>query len=152
MSIIKSYNIFNEELRSTTYKSASDKLKKMGHVKRSKDISDYSNIVRDREKAEKIKDTYQDLSRFPSFRLSLVEGVNDSNSLIGNFFIKVWLNQDWFSNTIEDWQKEKIKNGTPSWDIYAPFSVGILPVDDDMATTMRTDEYFDYCRGDDGVY
>lgn len=146
MSIIKSYNIFNEELRSSTYKSASDKLKKMGHVKRSKDLAEYSDIIRDTEIEENIKKQYEDMSRFPSFKLKLVESINDEHPIIGDFFIKMWLSTDWFSDTIAEWQNEKIKNGTPNWDMSAPFSVGITPVDEDLRTTMRTDPYFDDCR------
>lgn len=151
MSIIKRYNIFNEELRSNTYSRASVALKKMGHIKRSKELEDYSNIVRNREAEETIRKNYEDMSRFPSFRLKLVEDVHDEHPIIGDFYIKMWLSSDWFSNTIDTWQIEKVKDGTPKWDISAPFSVGIIPVDEDLRTTMRTDEYFDECRST-GIY
>jgi hypothetical protein len=151
MSIIKSYNIFNEELRSSTYKLASDKLKKMGHVKRSKELEDYSKVVKGKEKEELVKLTYKDFSRFPSFKLSLVESINDEHPMIGNFFIKMCLSEDWLSDTISDWQGEKIKSGTPQWDLSAPFSVGIVPADDETKRAME-DEYFNDCRSDNGVY
>ena len=55
---MKYLKIYNEELKSSTYKSAADKLKQMGHIKRPEEIMNWHEVTRKRE--DEVKKSIED--------------------------------------------------------------------------------------------
>ena len=54
---------YNEELKSDTYKSAADKLAKMGHVKRPEDLMKWHAVAKEREKEEAKRKALEEASK-----------------------------------------------------------------------------------------
>ena len=58
---------YNEELKSDTYKSAADKLAKMGHVKRPEELMKFHVVVKEREKDEAKRKAIEEFSSFSKY-------------------------------------------------------------------------------------
>jgi hypothetical protein len=72
MKRLVTYNLF-EELKSSTYLSAATKLGNLGHSRRSKVLTDYYTLKKAEEERLKVKEVYDDLSKWGHFELEVCE-------------------------------------------------------------------------------
>jgi hypothetical protein len=102
---------FNEELKSSTYKSAATKLKNIGHVRRSTNIQDWAAKVESDEKLAKKKELIEKLSPYGTFQLDIYSSIYNFQTrqrkidkvMEGeDFYIGIHLNTDYFSDLIFD--------------------------------------------------
>ena len=62
---------YNEELKSDTYKSAADKLTKMGHVKRPEELMKWHAIAKEKEKEEVKRKAIEEASKLGTYKMTL---------------------------------------------------------------------------------
>lgn len=140
MKRLVTYNLF-EELKSSTYQSAATKLGQLGHSRRSSNLMDYSKLKKKEEEKLKVKEVYDDLSKWGEFELEVcttkwnkdIKSIEFSDSiLVGNFFITVRI-EDWISDMISDWYWSGGKEG-----LIIPFEFGIMPSDSETLEKMQS--------------
>ncbi len=134
---------FNEELNKYTYKSASTKLKALGHVRRSKNIDDF--IIK-KEEQEKIdthekgisswKKNINNYSKYGKFRFNITKKSKDGqhilNILTDEFYVKINFEPSMFLDNLHEY-----KDNDGSFDIESnidtnlSFSLCIIPVNEE---------------------
>lgn len=87
--------ITNEELSPAIFRSAADKLKNLGHVKRPEQLIDWANIVADREKDATKKSRLDQAKKLGKFQLRFVSGQEIKFS---NCYIQLYFNSDYYSS------------------------------------------------------
>ena len=126
---------FNEELKPHIYRNAAGELKKIGHTRRSNELEKWADKVQlDLDNLE-YKETYDRLSKYPSFELELRNDkwdrdsksykFADDASIKGNFYLDASFEEDMFTDQYRDWL------GDPQYGISLFFSIGIFPADDE---------------------
>jgi hypothetical protein len=113
---------FNEELRVSTYKSAADKLTKMGHKRRGAQMLDYATQREKEEERKRLQETIHEMSRFEPFNL-IIKG---NGERIGNFYIMPSPEIDWFKDTLNDWLWDGM-----NYSLSIPFEFGIMMADEE---------------------
>lgn len=123
--------ILEEELKSSTYLSASRKLKKMGHLGRSTDLHNYAVEIENKESLANWKKNTQDYSKWGKVSLTIQneEGI----FLQGDFYLALIFDE--FANT-EEIESQKEKNDS-DFDFALYFSVGIIPVDEETLNKFK---------------
>ena len=119
---------FNEELKVSTYKSAADKLTKMGHKRRGAQMLDYATQREKEEERKRLQEIINEMSRFEPFNL-IVKG-NDER--IGKFYIMPSAEIDWFKDTLNDWLWDGM-----NYNLSIPFEFGIMAADDETEETFK---------------
>ena len=117
---------YNEELKPSTYMSASRKLAKLGHTDRAERLKDYSYEVESREELIRWRDHLQDYSQFGTFNISITNG---SKKLKGDFALFIQFDQDAFEDSFE---YEKEQNPNHIKDVSFVFFIGIIPTSEDL--------------------
>ena len=123
---------YNEELKSTTYKSAADKLKKIGHPKRADKLNNWGDLVQIGETQALTKKRIKDASKLGTYKMRLVTQKYDSSTststtttiLEGNFYIWFYIDDYNFSQNYNDW-----KIGEQG--LFLQLMFGIIPADDE---------------------
>lgn len=126
---------FNEELKPHIYRKAAGELKKIGHTRRSDELEKWADKVQlDLDNLE-YKETYDRLSKYPSFELELRNDKWDRDSksykfaddalIKGNFYLDVSFEEDMFNDQYRDWL------GDNQYGFSMFFSIGIFPADDE---------------------
>lgn len=121
MKYLKSYII--EELKPEVFKSAADKLSKLGHIKRPKELMDWHDKVVERERDLAIKNEVKKASELGTYSVRLVV---DSTICIGDFYIYLYLNEEDFHLRYKNWKNFNIDS------IYIPIEVIGYPVSDKL--------------------
>ena len=148
MKYLKKFN----ELKSSTYKSAADKLKGLGHSRRSSIMSDYVATAEEKERFRKIKETRDNYAHTGVFKASVVfekvEGRGENRVLsyvsplkekgiegemTGNFHLAFCFDEDIFSDRIWDY----IEGENSAW---LNFTLGITPADEETASWFCTED------------
>jgi hypothetical protein len=93
----------NEELKSDTYKSAADKLTKMGHVKRPEELMKFHVVAKEREKDEAKRKAIEEASKLGTYKMTL-KGRGDIK-FTGDFYVYFYWNNDNFDESYEDWKR-----------------------------------------------
>lgn len=116
----------NEYLKSSTYRSAGDKLTKMGHKRRGAELSEYANEIETQEKSQKLLDSQEDSKDFGIFDLTIKKGYGSSQIEIfsGKFYLQMCLETDWFKEQLWDWISEDMQ-----WSIGIAMEFAIIPAD-----------------------
>ena len=129
----------SEELKSSVYKSAADKLSKMGHKKRVFDLEEWSNIKAEREQQEKKSKLISQLESIGTFNMDINNG-----EYIGDFYINLSFDVWQLNDHYNDWMSD----GGSGLFLY--LNIGLLPLDD------KTFEHTDFAnsrgKNDDGTY
>ena len=113
---------YNEELKSDTYKSAADKLTKMGHVKRPEELMKFHVVAKEREKEEAKRKAIEESSKLGTYKIT----INDRNGkFTGDFYIYFYWNDDLFDENYEDWKRF---DATSLW---LQFDFAVLPASDE---------------------
>ena len=75
---------YNEELKADTYKSAADKLAKMGHVKRPEELMKWHVVSKQREKEEAKRKALEEASELGTYKMTID---NRGEKFTGDFYI-----------------------------------------------------------------
>ena len=113
----------NEELKADTYKSAADKLTKMGHVKRPEELMKWHVISKEREKEEGKRKALEEASKLGTYKMTL-KGRNDIK-FTGDFYVYFYWNDDNFDENYEDWKR------FDSSSVWLTFDLAVLPASEE---------------------
>ena len=113
---------YNEELKSDTYKSAADKLTKMGHVKRPEELMKWHVISKEREKEEAKRKAIEESSKLGTYKMTL-SGAH--GKFTGDFYIYFYWNNDNFDESYQDWKS--FDNSS----LWLQFDFAVLPASEE---------------------
>ena len=133
---------FNEELKSSTYKSAATRLKSLGHIRRSGELDQWAIEVQNKEKDARELENFNSFKHDVPFKINLVKSKWNPTSKIrnyeimmsGNFYLKPSFDDDWARDSYTDNTQE---DGTHEYAYNMPFEVGIMPADDESKELFR---------------
>ena len=117
-----------EELKSETYKEVALKLKKMGHERRSKEVSDWASVVQKKE-------TYEKWSKLGTFGMSFYQTKWNSSTRTseykflfeGQFYIGLEVDSDFLWERLSEIQDNSL---------LIVFTFGVLPANKETAQKM----------------
>ena len=92
---------YNEELKSDTYKSAADKLTKMGHVKRPEELMKWHLVAKEKEKEENKRKAIEEASKLGIYKMTLN---GRDGKFTGDFYVYLYWNDDIADENYEDWK------------------------------------------------
>lgn len=118
---------FNEELKSSTYKKAADQLKKLGHIRRSTELENWSKEVEIREENKNVKELISKLSPIGKFEMDILDQKNEI-AFNSEFYVNLYFNSDLFIDMYDDYLRypESRNNG-----ISFSFDICLVPANDD---------------------
>jgi hypothetical protein len=133
---------FNEELKSSTYKSAANKLKGMGHIRRAGELDQWAIEVQNKEKDARELENFKSFKHDVPFKINLVKVKYNSATksrdhdimVTGNFYLKPSFDFSWAQDQYNDNADE---NGNTEYSYYMPFEVAIMPADDEAKELFR---------------
>jgi hypothetical protein len=114
---------YNEELKSDTYKSAADKLAKMGHVKRPEELMKWHIVTKEKEKEEAKTKALEEASKLGTYKMTI--GTRGSTKFTGDFYIHFYWNEYSFADHYEEWKS--FDNDS----IWLSFEFAILPASEE---------------------
>lgn len=126
---------FNEELKSSTYLSASRKLKKMGHVDRADRLKDWGIKREMDESMERWRENVEAFSRFGEFKFKITNP-ETGETLVDNFYLILTFDELLFYESIADGE--------------FPFFVGIIPKNEE--TIKKCEELMPTAEFGNGLY
>ncbi len=133
MKKLSTYNKFNEELKSSTYLSAAQKLQKLGHSRRPEVLRAWAEEVRKRE-ADRI--TKKNLEESEKLGLYQMKIKTSKKSFDANVYVSLSWVSDTFDDSVGDFKNDE------SCALYLQFSFGLIPAD------AETLDNFNECLGD----
>lgn len=133
MKRLSTYNKFNEELKSSTYLSAAQKLQKMGHSRRPEVLKAWAEEVRKRETDRITKKNLEESEKLGLYQIKI-------NTSKKSFDANVYVSLSWVNDTFDD-SVGDFKNDE-SCSLYLQFSFGLIPAD------AETLDNFNECLSD----
>jgi len=138
MKHLKSIN----ELKSSTYASAANKLKGMGHIRRAGELEQWTKEVVNKEKDAKELENFNSFKHDVPFKINLVKVKYNSATksryheimIAGNFYLKPSFDFSWAQDQYNDNVGE---DGTTEYSYYMPFEVGVMAADDEAKELFR---------------
>ncbi len=134
------------ELKSSTYASAANKLKNMGHIRRSGELEKWTKEVQNKEKDDKELANLNNFKHDVPFKINLVKSkwnpttkssINDI-IMTGNFYLKPSFDDYWAHDQYNDnVSSEGPDDGTLEYDYYMPFDVGVMASDEGTKEKFR---------------
>jgi hypothetical protein len=139
MNIIKKYKEFNEELKSSTYHSASSKLTKLGHERRGEEMKKWADLVSTREKEERCRERLMHVRKFDPFEMTIYKcrWNRDTKTTIeeylidGLFYVEPSFPYDWFSDMVYDWRHDG------GYSLWLPLELGMTPANEETSVKMK---------------
>ena len=133
------------ELKSSTYKSAANKLKQMGHIRRSGELEQWTKEVENKEKDARELSNFNSFKHDVPFKINLVKAKWDPASktrkhdimITGNFYLKPSFDDSWAHDQYTDNVQE---DGTVEYVYYMPFEVGVMAADEETKEKFRAIE------------
>jgi hypothetical protein len=130
---------FNEELKTSTYNSAADKLKKLGHEKRSKALTDWAKSQVDKSSMRRWEELK---SKWSGFGKATYKFMKSSKEVMrGDFYLGLTFDDYQHLDSISYMKEERRDK---SFNIN--FAVCLIPVDIDTLNKCKSslpDKYFD---------
>lgn len=132
---------YNERLSPSTYRSASRKLKDIGHERRSKTLEEWSEVMQKRKDEEYRRELEERLSKFPSFKMDIRKDSWNRNTrktefgdsiLTGNFYINFSFEPDMLNDHLYDWV-----SGNLDYGLYLHFDIGLFPADEETRNKLE---------------
>lgn len=114
---------YNEELKSDTYKSAADKLAKMGHVKRPEELMKWHAISKEREKEEVKRKALEEASKLGTYKITI--NGRGNNKFTGDFYVYFYWNSDSFNEHYEEWKMYDTSS------VWLQFDFAVLPASEE---------------------
>ena len=142
---------FNEELKSSTYKLASNKLKGMGHIRRSSELEKWSEEVANKEKDARELESFNSFKHDVPFRISIIKSLwngagkprTEDVIVSGNFYIKPSFDAYWARDNYDDnvnHAADGTSDGTMNYKYMLPFEIGIMAADEESKEKFRAIE------------
>ena len=133
---------FNEELKSSTYASAANKLKGMGHIRRAGELEQWTKEVVNKEKDARELENFNSFKHDVPFKINLVKSKWNSNTksrdyeimMSGEFYLKPSFDNHWAQ---DQYNENAGEDGTTEYSYHMPFEVGIMPADDEAKELFR---------------
>ena len=130
------------ELKSSTYASAANKLKNMGHIRRSGELEQWTKEVQNKERDARELQNYNEFKHDVPFKINLVKAKWDSATktrnheimMTGNFYLKPSFDDDWARDQYNDNVQE---DGTVEYTYHLPFEIGIMAADEETKEKFR---------------
>ena len=146
MKYLKKYN---EELLPNTYRSASTKLRTIGHTRRSAEMEAYAKELEEKERLRKNEIRKQGMISVDPFHLiflkssynSSTKSSNEKTLCEGLFYIEPSFDWSWFQDMYGDWE-----NDDCSYNLSLPFEFGTMPAD------AETQQKFDAAPKSEDAY
>lgn len=136
---------FNEELKSSTYMSASRKLAKIGHTDRAEELKAWAQETEKKEDMIKWREQIQRYSPFGTYKLSIVNPETEEK-LTADFYLDVNFDELAFEDTFES---SKSEDGSVE-DVGIPFFIGIIPTSEE--TIRKCEEMMPCAEFGNGMY
>ena len=138
MKHLKSIN----ELKSSTYANAANKLKGMGHIRRSGELEQWTKEVVNKEKDARELQNFNSFKHDVPFKINLVKykwnhttKTRDPEIMMsGEFYLKPSFDFSWAQDQYNDNVRD---DGTLEYSYHMPFEVGIMPADDEAKELFR---------------
>lgn len=153
MKHLKKFN----ELKSSTYKKVSNKLKEMGHPRRSGVMASWATEVEQREKDAKELETYNEwFKNGDVFEMDIVKQkwnatekkYYNETTMSGRFVLNASLESDWAGDMFAD----NYSDNNFQYGFSLPFEIGIMPADEETKKEFREKENQFSDEIYDGVY
>ena len=130
------------ELKSSTYASAANKLKGLGHIRRSGELEEWSKEVQNKEKDARELENFNSFKHDVPFKINLVKAKWDPASktrkhdimITGNFYLKPSFDDSWAYDQYNDNVQE---DGTVEYTYHLPFEIGIMAADEETKEKFR---------------
>jgi hypothetical protein len=119
---------FNEELKPSTYMSASRKLAKIGHIDRAEELKAWSGETEKKEEMVKWKQQLQNYSPFGIYKMNVVNP-ESGEKFTADFAIDVNFDELAFEDSFE-FEKQKDPNNINGVSIF--FFIGLIPTSEDL--------------------
>ena len=124
---------YNEELKSDTYKSAADKLARMGHVKRPEELMKWHAITKEKEEIAKEearlkaieeakRKALEEASKLGVYKITLTDR---GDKFTGDFYVYFYWEKDMFDESYHDWKK------FDSHSIWIQLSFAVIPASEE---------------------
>ena len=118
----------NEELSPSTYLSAADKLKKMGHKRRPEALTTYAKEIQEREKIARKKRVFEESKKLGEFQLKLEKR---GEVKFANFYLSLLFNDTFYHEALAEWL-----SGDRT-DFWIGIMQGLHPVGEEDATNLE---------------
>jgi hypothetical protein len=133
------------ELKSSTYASAANKLKGLGHIRRSGELEEWTKEVQNKEKDARELANFNSFKHDVPFKINLVKVKYNSATksrdhdimVTGNFYLKPSFDYDWARDQYNDNTDE---NGITEYSYHMPFEIGIMAADEETKEKFRSIE------------
>jgi hypothetical protein len=133
------------ELKSSTYASAANKLKGLGHIRRSGELEEWTKEVQNKERDARELENFNSFKHDVPFKINLVKAKWDPATktrkhdimMTGNFYLKPSFDYDWARDQYNDNADE---NGNTEYSYYMPFEIGIMAADEETKEKFRSIE------------
>ena len=130
------------ELKSSTYASAANKLKNMGHIRRSGELEEWTKEVQNKERDARELENFNSFKHDVPFKINLVKAKWDPASktrkheimITGNFYLKPSFDDSWAYDQYNDNVQE---DGTVEYTYHLPFEIGIMAADEETKEKFR---------------
>ena len=119
MKYLKKYN---EELKADTYKSAADKLTKMGHVKRPEQLMKWHLVAKEKEKNEAKRKAIEEASELGVYKMVIN---NRGEKFTGDFYVYFYWNDDNFGENYGEWKSFENSG------LWLQFDFAVLPASEE---------------------
>jgi hypothetical protein len=145
---------FNEKLRSSTYVSAANKLKQIGHIRRADKIKEWGEEVANKEKNAKELENLNYFKNGEIFKINLSKSKWDPTNKVrynetimtGNFYLKLDFDKSWAQDS---YTENLDMNGITEYVYNIQFDIGIMPADEETKVKFKgieeklSNEFFD---------
>jgi len=133
---------FNEELKSSTYASAANKLKNMGHIRRAGELEQWTKEVVNKEKDARELENFNSFKHDVPFKINLVKVKWNSNTksrnheimMSGNFYLKLSFDDSWARDSYVD---NVHPDGVTEYSYNIPFEIGMMAADEESKEIFR---------------
>lgn len=130
------------ELKSSTYASAANKLKGLGHIRRSGELEEWTKEVQNKERDARELENFNSFKHDVPFKINLVKAKWDSATktrkheimITGNFYLKPSFDDSWAYDQYNDNVQE---DGTTEYSYHLPFEIGIMAADEETKEKFR---------------
>lgn len=121
---------FNEELKPSTYMSASRKLSKLGHSDRAEELKSFAEEAEKREEIIKWRDRLQDYALFGTFKVN-IQNPETSQKMTADFALDINFDQDCFEDSFE-YERGQAEDPNNISGLGFLFFIGLIPTSEEV--------------------
>jgi hypothetical protein len=135
----------NEELNPSTYLSAADKLKKMGHIRRPEILTAYAKEIQEREKNARKKRVFEEAKKLGEFQLKLERR---GEFKFANCYLSLLFNDSFYTEALSEWLDADRRN------LWMGIMQGVHPVGEEDAANLEWyfgDDISNYTNSHNGI-